>query len=89
MELSHVVVDALSLRERLEADPTRMCVTACAGHMVAPRCALDGRVTAWAFLHVVTTHPFLEKTVPSIFAIRTGDSLVVFDMARHADACKA
>src|SRR6266850_1158953 len=88
VEFSHVVIDALALREGLEADPTRVCATPRARHVVASRCALDWRGATRAFLHVVTPHPLLEQTVPSVFTVRAGDAFVVLDVARRADACE-
>jgi len=83
-----MIVDALALRERLEADPTGMCTTPRAGHMIASRCAFNRRGTTRAFLHVVTPHPFLEQTVPSVLTVRAGDAFVVLDVARWTDACE-
>jgi len=83
-----MVIDALALRERLEADPARMCTTPRACHVVASRCAFNRRGTTRAFLHVVAPHPLLEQTVPSVLAVRTGDAFVVLDVARWADACE-
>jgi hypothetical protein len=50
--------------------------------MVAPRSALNGCMATRAFLDVVYPHPFLEQTVPSVFAVRAGDALMVLDVAR-------
>lgn len=89
MEFSHVVVNTLALRERFETDPTCMRVTTSARHVVAPRKTLNGCMATWAFLDVVNPHPLLEQPVPSVFAVRAGDALVVLNVARRADACKA
>jgi len=58
-----------------------MRVTTCARHVVAPRGMLNGCVAAWTFLDVVDLHPLLEQTIPSVFAVRAGDALVVLDVA--------
>jgi len=79
--LSHVVVNTLALRERRETDPTCMRTTACARDVVAPCSMLNGCMAAWAFLDVVNPHPLLEQTVPSVFAVRAGDALVVLNVA--------
>jgi len=50
--------------------------------VVASRSALNGRMATWAFLDVMYPHPFLEQTVPSVFAVRAGDALMVLDVAR-------
>jgi hypothetical protein len=89
VEFSHVVVNALALGERREADPTRMCMAPCTRHVVAPRCALDRRVAPWALFHVVIPHPLLEQAVPSVLAVLAGNAFVIFDVARRADAYKA
>jgi hypothetical protein len=60
MKFAHVIVNALSLRERLETDPTCMSMAPSARHVVAPFCALDGRSAAWAHFHVMGLQPLLE-----------------------------
>jgi len=89
VEFSHMVINALASRERLEADPTSVRVTACARHVVATLRMFNGCIAAWAFLDAMRPHIFLEQTVPSVLTIRAGHALVVFDVARRADARKA
>ena len=84
-----MIINPLALSERLETDPTRMCVTPRARHVVTPRRTLDRRIATRAFLDIVTPHPLLEQTIPSVLAVRAGDAFVVFDVARRADACEA
>jgi len=88
MKVTHVSVNAIALRERLETDPTCVRMASSARHVVAPFCALDGRGAARAVFHVVVLHPLLEETVAAVLTIRAGDTLVVFDMARRANACE-
>ena len=66
-----------------------VCVTTSARHVVAPRSMLNGCMATWTFLDVVNLHPLLEQPVPSVFTVHTGDALVVLDVARQTDACKA
>src|SRR6266404_1802219 len=89
MKFTHVIINALALRERLETDPTCVRVAPSARHVVAPFSALDGCGTARAFFHIVYLHPLLEQTVATVLTIRTSDALMVFDMAVRANACEA
>jgi len=89
VEFSHVIINPLALSERLETDPTRMCVTPRARHVVTPRRTLDRRMATRAFLDIVTPHPLLEQTVPSVLAVRAGETLVVLDVTRRAYASEA
>jgi len=76
-----MVVNALALRERVEADPAGVRVAAGTRHVIAPFRALDGRVATWALLHAVRPHPLLEEPIASVLAIRAGNALVILDMA--------
>jgi hypothetical protein len=89
VKFSHMVVNTLAFWERVETDPTCVRVAAATRHMVAPFRALNGRVAAWALLHIMRLHPFLEKAIAAVLAIRAGNALVIFDMARRAYACEA
>jgi len=60
MKIAHVGVNALALGERLETDPTCVCMASSARHVVTPFCALDGRGATWAYFHVMGLHPLLE-----------------------------
>ena len=84
-----MIVNALALRERIETDPTGVCVAASTRHVIAPFRALDGGVAPWTLLHAVRPHPLLEKPIASVLAIRAGNALVIFDVARRADAYEA
>jgi len=88
MKITHVSVNALALRERLETDPTCVCMAPSARHVVAPFCTLDGRGAARAVFHVVAPHPLLEQTVAAVLTVRAGDTLVVFDVTRRANTCE-
>ena len=89
MIITHVSVNALPLRERLETDPACMRMAPSARHVVTPFCALYGRGAAWAHFHVMCLQPLVEQTVATILTVRAGDTLVVFDVARRTDACEA
>ena len=84
-----MVVNTLAFRERVETDPTCVRVAAATRHMIAPFRALNGSVATWALLHIMCPHPFLEKTIAAVLAIRAGNALVIFNMARRAYACEA
>jgi len=86
---SHVIINTLSFGERLETFPTGMRVTARACHVVAPSNALNGCLAARTFLDTVSAHPLLEQTVPSVLAVRAGETLVVLDVTRRAYASEA
>jgi hypothetical protein len=77
--LTHVVVNAMSFVECLQAHPADVSVAPSARHMVAPLAALDGDVAARTELHVVLLRPLSEgrfaATAPSI-ALRTLQPLV-------------
>jgi len=81
VKLSHVIINTLALRKRLETDPTCVGVTSRAGHVVAPRSTFNGCMATRTFLDVVLPHPLLEQTVPPVFAVRAGDALVILDVA--------
>jgi len=81
VNFSHVVVNTLTLRERLETDPACVRATTCARDVVAPCTVLDGCMAAWTFLDVVNPQPLLKQPVPSIFAVRARDALMVLHVA--------
>jgi hypothetical protein len=86
---THVLVNLLSIGERLHTHPTYMGLTSDASHMIATFAFLYGGSAAWTVLDVVKLGPFLEKFFPADLTIRAFLTIVVFDVTTRADASQA
>lgn len=76
----HMIVDAFSLRESLQAYPTSMCVAARARHMVTSLAPLNRRPTSRTFLHVVRARPLLKQLVHPVLPIRASNTFVILNV---------
>jgi len=88
MLASHVLVDTLTFGERLQADPTNVCLALDACNVVAPLVPLDRNIASGAVFDVVPRRPFFEELVPAV-PIRAIESIVRFRMAMWADTEEA
>jgi len=86
---THVVVDAVTSRERRQTLPTNMRLAARARHVVASLAALDGCLATWTTLDVIVRRPLFEELVFRDVALLARHAVVVLYAARWTDADEA
>lgn len=71
MSRTHMIINTLRFRKRLQAHPANMRLTLSASHMIASRNFLDGRLATRTALDIMRLHPLLEKFLAFNVTIRT------------------
>jgi len=88
MSHPHMIIDAFPFGKRLHTNPTNVCLTSRASHVVAPFNPLDSSLAARTALDIVRVHPLFEQFLSINITNCTCQAVVSFDVTAGADARK-